>query len=73
MDSNIDFVTMFLSFLFAFIVKDFYDIFIQNHIKKWLSKYKIYVTSSNKKINKKILKVANEKGLKIGIVDLNER
>lgn len=43
----IDFVTMFLSFLFAFIVKDFYDIFIQNYVKHWLSKSKTMVTSTN--------------------------
>jgi adenosine/AMP kinase len=71
--ANLDFVTLFLSFLFAFIVKDFYDIFIQNHIKKWLSKYKIYITSTNSTVNKKIVNVAKEKGLKIGIVDVHER
>ena len=71
--ANLDFVTLFLSFLFAFIVKDFYDIFIQNHIKHWLSRYKIYITSTNSKINKKIVKDAQKKGLKIGVVDLRER
>lgn len=35
-----NFWDMFLSFLFAFIVKDFYDIFIQNHVKKLLHKSK---------------------------------
>lgn len=71
--ANLDFVTLSLSFLFAFIVKDFYDIFIRNHIKKWLSKYKIYITSTNSKVNKKIVKVAKKKGLKIGIVNLRKR
>lgn len=36
-----DFISMFLSVLFAFIVKDFYDIFVQDHIKKWLQHYKL--------------------------------
>lgn len=44
-----DFITMFLSVLFAFIVKDMYDIFIQEHIKHWLSRYKRFVEFSNKK------------------------
>jgi hypothetical protein len=44
---------MFLSILFAFIVKDFYDIFIQNHIKSYFSKYKLYVVSNNKRSKKK--------------------
>jgi uncharacterized PurR-regulated membrane protein YhhQ (DUF165 family) len=33
----------FLGFLFAFIVKDFYDIFIQNHIIKLLHKSKWFM------------------------------
>lgn len=39
---------MFFSFIIALIVKDFYDIFIQSHIKSWLHKYKIYVTRCDK-------------------------
>jgi hypothetical protein len=31
---SLDFLTLFFSFLSAFIVKDFYDIFISKHIKK---------------------------------------
>jgi hypothetical protein len=42
-----DFWDMFFSFLLAFIVKDFYDIFIQEHIKKWLTKYKFVITKNN--------------------------
>lgn len=38
-----NFWDMFLSFLFAFIVKDFYDIFIQNHIKKILHKSRFFM------------------------------
>lgn len=31
---SLDFLTLFFSFLSAFIVKDFYDIFISKHIRK---------------------------------------
>lgn len=41
---------MFISFIFALIIKDFYDIFMQSHIQLWLSKYKILVTSKKKRI-----------------------
>lgn len=44
-----NFWDMFLSFLFAFIVKDFYDIFIQNHIKKILHKSKFFMRLSGEK------------------------
>lgn len=40
---------MFISFLLAFIVKDFYDIFLRNPIISLLSKYKILITPKNKK------------------------
>jgi len=40
---NLDFFTLFFSFLFAFIVKDFYDIFISSHIRKFFNKYVILV------------------------------
>lgn len=49
-----DFFETFFAFLFAFIVKDFYDIFIQNHIKKWLSTYKNIVSKQNNVIKKHI-------------------
>lgn len=61
----VDFVTLFLSFLFAFIVKDFYDIFIQSHIKKWLLNYK------TKYDLKWLLKTAKELNLKVE--DLNSK
>jgi len=32
---SLDFLTLFFSFLSAFIVKDFYDIFISKHIRKF--------------------------------------
>jgi hypothetical protein len=38
-----DFIEMFFSFLFAFIVKDLYDIFVSSKIKKWLSEYKVFL------------------------------
>jgi len=38
-----NFWDMFLSFFFAFIAKDIYDIFIQNHIKKILHKSKFFM------------------------------
>jgi len=41
--SNTDILSMFIAFLFAFITKDFYDIFIQEHIKNYLKKYKIII------------------------------
>lgn len=44
MNSDISLLNLFLSFLGAFIVKDFYDIFIADHIRHWLKKYKIYIT-----------------------------
>lgn len=40
---------IFISFLLAFIVKDFYDIFLRNPIISLLSKYKILITPKNKK------------------------
>jgi len=36
----VDFIQSFFSFLFAFIAKDFYDLFIRSHIITWLNKYK---------------------------------
>jgi hypothetical protein len=36
-----DFVELFLSFLCAFIVKDFYDIFFSSHIRKFFEKNKV--------------------------------
>ena len=36
-----DFVELFLSFLAAFIVKDFYDIFISSHVRKFFEKNKV--------------------------------
>jgi hypothetical protein len=48
----LDFIQMFLGVLFALITKDAYDIFIQGHIKHWLSKYKLIVTLNNKKTEK---------------------
>lgn len=41
--NNTDILSMFIAFLFAFITKDFYDMFIQEHIKKYLNKYKIII------------------------------
>jgi len=32
---SLDFLTLFFSFLSAFIVKDFYDIFISKHVRKF--------------------------------------
>jgi len=63
-----DFFTMFFSVLFAFIVKDFYDIFISSHIKKWLSAYKFIVTK-NDNIDKEIKK----SGLRVGYVELPKK
>jgi hypothetical protein len=63
-----DFFTLFFSFLFAFIVKDFYDIFISNHIKKWLSTYKIMVTRNN--ILDNLIKKSD---LKVGYVPLKDK
>lgn len=48
--NEIDYFSLFITFLFAFIVKDFYDILIQSHIKLWLSKYKILITKINKEV-----------------------
>jgi putative sterol carrier protein len=42
-----DAVEMFFSVLFAFIVKDFYDIFISSHIKTWLSIFKKKIPNEN--------------------------
>jgi hypothetical protein len=36
----IDFWTVFFSVLFAFVVKDFYDVLIRSYVKKWLKRYK---------------------------------
>lgn len=35
---------LFFSILFAFIVKDVYDVLIRNKIISWLHNYKLYVT-----------------------------
>lgn len=43
---------MFISFTFALIVKDFYDIFIASHIRELLSNYKLLIIK-NKKEEKK--------------------
>jgi hypothetical protein len=32
---SLDFITLFFSFLSAFIVKDFYDIFISKYVRKF--------------------------------------
>lgn len=48
----IDFISMFFSVLLAFIVKDFYDIFIRNHIKSLMEKYKVIVVNTTIKDNK---------------------
>ena len=45
----IDFVLMFLGVLFALITKDIYDVFIQKHIKHWLSKSKSVMEMPNKR------------------------
>jgi hypothetical protein len=58
---------MFFSFLFAFIVKDFYDIFISSHIKKWLSAYKFIVTKTNNIDN-----IIKKSDLKVGYVKLKK-
>lgn len=39
-----DILETFIAVLFALIVKEFYDIFISEHIKKVLHKYKISMT-----------------------------
>lgn len=39
-----DIIEAFLGFLLAFIVKDFYDIFLRNPVLSALSKYKILIT-----------------------------
>lgn len=39
-----DVFEMFVSFIFAMIVKDFYDIFIKTHIVSILSRYKVTMT-----------------------------
>lgn len=39
-----DFLTLFFSFLSAFIVKDFYDIFISEHVRKFFKKHKVKLT-----------------------------
>jgi hypothetical protein len=37
---SLDFLTLFFSFLSAFIVKDFYDFFISSHVKKFFKTIK---------------------------------
>jgi hypothetical protein len=37
---NTDFITLFVSFLTAFIVKDFYDIAISKHIRLFFERHK---------------------------------
>ena len=44
---EMDFASMFFSVLFAFICKDLYDIFIQEHIKRWLKKSKTIIDPNN--------------------------
>lgn len=44
---EMDFLSMFFSVLFAFICKDLYDIFIQEHIKHWLKKSKGFIDPKN--------------------------
>jgi hypothetical protein len=42
-------IDMFIAVFLSFIAKDFYDIFIRNHIVSWLSKYKILITKEKEK------------------------
>ena len=42
-----DFVSMFLSVLFALFVKEFYDIFVREHIQHWLKKSKVFIDPRN--------------------------
>jgi hypothetical protein len=49
MENSIDFFSMFFSFLLAFIVKDFYDIFLSSRIRNLFKKYHIVITKNNKK------------------------
>lgn len=56
---NTDFITLFVSFLTAFIVKDFYDITISKHIRLFFEKHKkeivelVKTGENKKKYNKK--------------------
>jgi uncharacterized membrane protein len=43
-----DILETFVAVLFAFIVKDFYDIFISSHIRTLLSNYKLLITKTKK-------------------------
>lgn len=56
MDSGI---IIFLSFISALIVKDFYDIFISNHIREFFKKYKMELIPYDK--HRKIKKKNNKK------------
>lgn len=47
-NSDISILNVFLGFLSAFIVKDFYDILISDHIRKWLKKYKLLIVKEVK-------------------------
>jgi len=47
-----DYIYLFFTFLFALIVKDFYNIFIRSHIQLLLSKYKMILGVDNKKRKK---------------------
>lgn len=47
--TNSDFLITFFSVLFAFIVKDFYDIYLRNFVISLLKRYKISITKVNNK------------------------
>lgn len=64
----------FIGVLLAFIVKDFYDLFIQSHIKNILIRYKTMI-KSNDSLDKQIFKLVKEGKLKLmhtKLVSLND-
>jgi hypothetical protein len=44
-----DTLTLFITLICSFIVKDFYDIFIKSHITKFLSNYKLLIEIKKEK------------------------
>jgi len=66
-----DFFEIFFGFLLAFIVKDFYDIFFQNPIRRILSSYKIIIKSKDS-LDKSIMKLVKNGTLKVKEVELND-
>lgn len=54
----------FIGVLLAFIVKDFYDIFLQKYVKVLFNKYKQIIKSKNP-IDKEISKLVKEGKLKL--------